>query len=89
MPLPSGVNLRTSPGGANKPLSATKRLPALPNASPRGKSRPIANGVPTPLEVNLRMVSLPAGMELCTDTNRIPKRSKANPTGPLKLPNAD
>ena len=48
MPPPEG-NFKMSPG-RNSPLaSATKRLPELSKARPRGVVRPVANGLFTPV----------------------------------------
>src|SRR4051812_17283337 len=77
---PAGVELRMSPV-VPIPVSATKRLPVLSQASPLGLFvRPVAKTVLVPSGANLRMPPLPFGS---TDVaKKFPKLSKARPVGP-------
>ena len=83
---PAGVNFRISPavvGGT----SATKRLPPLSNASPRGLLvNPVAKTVFVASGANLRISPLP---ELsAVEAKRLPELSNIRPMGdwaPLKL----
>src|SRR6184192_4964874 len=77
---PPGGNFKISPSGIAF-ASATKRLPELSKARPRGKVRPVAKVLSTPVGVNLRIVSLPESQKQLVDTNRLPVLSKAKPTG--------
>src|SRR5262249_18474916 len=79
---PSGVIFKISPPGND---SATKRLPSLSKARPRGVVRPVAKVLFTPVGVNLRIVSLPRsqkkGAKHSVETKRLPVLSKAKPKG--------
>src|SRR5262245_41854364 len=80
--LPSGGNFKISPGNF---ASATKRLPELSKAMPRGVSRPVAKVLSAPVEVNMRIVSLPGSQEKgakhSVETKRLPLLSKVKPVG--------
>jgi len=60
--LPSGANSKMSPSGIGF-ASATKRLPELSKAMPRGVVRPVAKVLSMPSGVNLRIVSLPGSQK--------------------------
>src|SRR5262249_7783451 len=81
---PSGRNSLMSPSGIGF-ASATKRLPELSKAMPRGVVRPVAKVLSAPMGVNLRMVSLPGSQKKgaihSVETNRLPLLSKVKPAG--------
>jgi hypothetical protein len=81
---PSWVNSRMSPSGIGF-ASATKRLPELSKAMPRGVVRPVAKVLSMPSGVNLRIVSLPGsqkkGAKHSVETKRLPLLSKVKPEG--------
>src|SRR5438105_7706428 len=80
VPVPPGVNFRISPVVA-KGTSATKRLPALSKANPRGSSlSPVAKVVSVPSGANLR-IAPSLGTLSALDAKRLPDPSKARPTG--------
>ena len=84
---PPGGNSKISPGGISNGVfaSVTKRLPELSKAMPRGVVRSVAKVLPTPVGVNLRIVSLPGlqkkGAKHSVETKRLPLLSKVKPVG--------
>lgn len=76
---PSGKYFRMSPGPVVI-ISATKRLPSLSKAMPRGWLRPVANVLSTPNGSNSRIASGSTLLD-SVDTKRLPWQSKIKPTG--------
>ena len=79
VPVPPGVNFNMSPVVA-KGISATKRLPALSKANPRGLLvSPVAKvgRISVPPGVNLRIAPWPLPVRSSVDTKRSPNPSNA------------